>query len=241
MIPAHQDLLVLTFLRTTYIPGSREPPWPTADPFPTGAPYYQSKIAEFTTTEPDPGSDPPLIGLSEGAAIRGRMLAVIKEVGFAGDLRRVPEESARPIPRFYVTTPAGPARPRRLDRQRSSTARRATGSAGCPRTPRFTIRPVPADPGAVLHRGPRRGPGSICSTPTTCRRRPLYALTALTLHESAPGHAFQIPIGGRGGGPAGVSPQGLHLRLRRGVGALPASGSARRWACMTRPMTASAC
>src|SRR6201994_599174 len=42
------------------------------------------------------------------------------------------------------------------------------------------------------------GRGFTCSTPTNCRTglwsRPLYNLTALTLHESAPGHAFQMPI-----------------------------------------------
>src|SRR2546430_8463211 len=40
----------------------------------------------------------------------------------------------------------------------------------------------------------RRPPRSTLFPYTTLFRSPLYNLTALTLHESAPGHAFQIPI-----------------------------------------------
>jgi len=67
-------------------------------------------------------------------------------------------------------------------RSSSATCRgRASPSSRCPRIWR------PSIPRDVA------GQGYICST-LRPGERPLYNLTALTLHESAPGHAFQIPI-----------------------------------------------
>src|SRR3546814_18362218 len=34
----------------------------------------------------------------------------------------------------------------------------------------------------------------VCSSDLNLPSRPLYSLPALTLHESAPGHAFQMPL-----------------------------------------------
>src|SRR6184192_2431444 len=48
-------------------------------------------------------------------------------------------------------------------------------------------------PRGVLHGG-RGGPGVYLLNTYDLPSRPLYNLTALTLHESAPGHAFQMPI-----------------------------------------------
>ena len=185
VIPAHQDLLV--FLRETYIPGARTT-LATSD-LPNGRAYYQSKIAEFTTTDLTP-EQIHAIGLSEGALIRGRMLAVMKEVGFDGDLPAF-LKSLRSDPRFYVATPQA-----LLDRA-GWIAKTFDGKARdwfgrLPRA-RFAIRPVPADQ-APFYTAGRGGPGVYLLNTYDLPSRPLYALTALTLHESAPGHAFQMPL-----------------------------------------------
>jgi uncharacterized protein (DUF885 family) len=58
---------------------------------------------------------------------------------------------------------------------------------------RFTIRPVPDDL-APFYTAGRGGPGVYLVNTYDLPSRPLYNLTALTLHESAPGHAFQMPL-----------------------------------------------
>src|SRR5213082_2973411 len=58
---------------------------------------------------------------------------------------------------------------------------------------RFTIKPVPPDL-APFYTSGRGGPGVYLLNTYDLPHRPLYNLPALTLHESAPGHAFQIPI-----------------------------------------------
>jgi uncharacterized protein (DUF885 family) len=47
---------------------------------------------------------------------------------------------------------------------------------------------------APFYTAGRGGPGVYLLNTYNLPSRPLYRLTALTLHESAPGHAFQIPI-----------------------------------------------
>ena len=58
---------------------------------------------------------------------------------------------------------------------------------------RFGIKPVPPDL-APFYTSGRGGPGVYLLNTYDLPHRPLYNLTALTLHESAPGHAFQIPL-----------------------------------------------
>jgi len=58
---------------------------------------------------------------------------------------------------------------------------------------RFAIKPVPEDL-APFYTAGRGGVGVYLLNTYELGSRPLYNLTALTLHESAPGHAFQIPI-----------------------------------------------
>ena len=58
---------------------------------------------------------------------------------------------------------------------------------------RFEIRPVPDDL-APFYTAGRGGAGLYLLNTYDLPSRPLFNLTALTLHESAPGHAFQMPI-----------------------------------------------
>jgi uncharacterized protein (DUF885 family) len=185
VIPAHKALLA--FLRSQYIPGAREAL--DAASLPGGRDYYRSKIIEFTTLDWPPERIHAL-GLSEMEAIRGRMAAVMAEVKFDGDLSAFLGH-LRTDPKFYVTTPQA-----LLDRA-AWIAKTFDGKAGdwfgrLPRR-RFAIVPVPEDI-APFYTAGRGGPGVYLVNTYDLPSRPLYALTALTLHESAPGHAFQMPL-----------------------------------------------
>jgi uncharacterized protein (DUF885 family) len=58
---------------------------------------------------------------------------------------------------------------------------------------RFAINPVPDDL-APFYTGGRGGPGEYLLNTYDLPSRPTYNLTALTPHESAPGHAFQMSL-----------------------------------------------
>jgi uncharacterized protein (DUF885 family) len=185
VIPAHQTLL--NFLRNRYIPGSRTALG--ADTLPGGRDYYQSKILEFTTLDWSPERIHKY-GLAEIADIRSQMRAVMAEVKFGGDLSDFLTYLRRD-PKFYVSTPQA-----LLDRA-AWIAKTFDGKAGdwfgrLPRR-RFAIVPVPDDI-APFYTAGRGGPGVYLVNTYALPSRPLYALTALTLHESAPGHAFQMPL-----------------------------------------------
>ncbi len=183
--PAHASLLA--FLRNEYIPGARTSL--AAYDLPDGKAYYQSKIVEFTTTDHTP-DEIHAIGLAEVAKIRGRMQDVIKEVGFQGDLPAF-LTYLRTDPKFYAKTP------QELLNRAAWIAKTFDGKASqwfgrLPRS-RFAIKPVP-DEIAPFYTGGRGGPGIYLVNTYDLPSRPLYSQVALTLHESAPGHAFQMPL-----------------------------------------------
>ena len=183
--PAYRDLL--TFMRTEYIPGTRTSL--AAYDLPDGKSYYQEKIREFTTLDEDPETIHAR-GESEVRRLHADMLAVMTETGFKGDF---PAFLAflRSDPQFQAKTP------RELLMRAAWIAKRFDGKASqyfgmLPRA-RFTIEPVPDDL-APFYTAGRGGPGLYLLNTYDLPSRPLYNLTALTLHESAPGHAFQIPL-----------------------------------------------
>jgi uncharacterized protein (DUF885 family) len=185
VIPAHRTLLA--FLRDDYIPHARTAL--DAYSLPDGKAYYQSKIREFTTLDLPP-QQIHQIGLDEVAKIHGEMLDVMRQVDFKGDLPAF-LTYLRTDPRFYAKTPQD-----LLDRA-AWIAKTFDGKAKSwfgrlPRS-RFAIIPVPDDI-APFYTGGRGGPGVYLVNTYNLPSRPLYSLTALTLHESAPGHAFQMPL-----------------------------------------------
>ena len=185
VVPAHAKLL--KFLRAEYIPGARKEL--DAYHLPDGKAYYQSKIREFTTLDKTP-DEIHAIGLSEVAKIRARMMEVKQQVGFQGDLPAF-LTFLRTDPQFYVKTPQA-----LLDRA-AWVAKTFDGKASqyfgrLPRS-RFAIKPVP-DEVAPFYTGGRGGPGIYLVNTYNLPARPLYSIPALTLHESAPGHAFQMPL-----------------------------------------------
>ncbi len=185
VIPVYRELL--TFFRDDYIPHAQTSL--AAEDLPDGKAYYQSKILEFTTLTLTPAQIHD-IGLSEMAKIHVEMLAAMKQSGFKGDLPAF-LHFLRTDPQFYAKTPHD------LLLQAAFISKEFDGVASqyfgyLPRE-RFAIKPVPDDI-APFYTSARGGPGVYLVNTYDLPARPLYSLPALTLHESAPGHAFQLPI-----------------------------------------------
>jgi uncharacterized protein (DUF885 family) len=183
--PAHAR--VLRFMREEYVPRAREPL--AAESLPDGKAYYQSKIVEFTTTSLT-AAQIHEIGLSEMAKIRAEMHEAIKQSGFSGDFPAF-LQFLRTDPRFYAKTPE------ELLMRAAWVAKKFDAKAEqyfgyLPRR-RFAIVPVPADQAPYYTAG-RGGPGVYQVNTYNLPARALYSLPSLTLHESAPGHAFQMPV-----------------------------------------------
>ena len=183
--PAYRTLL--KFFRDTYVTQARTTL--AAEALPDGKAYYQAKIREFTTTDLTPEAIHAL-GLKEVADIRAQMTATIGQAHFQGDIPAF-LKFLRTDPQFYVKTPD------ELLMRAAFIAKEFDGKADqyfglLPRR-RFAIKPVPPEE-APFYTAGRGGPGVFLLNTYDLASRPLYSLTALTLHESAPGHAFQIPL-----------------------------------------------
>ncbi|GAC1697757.1 MAG: DUF885 family protein [Steroidobacteraceae bacterium] len=183
--PAYRELL--DFVRTEYVPGMRTSI--AAQDLPDGRAYYRAKVREFTTLDMDPAAIHEL-GVAEVARLHGEMLGAMRASGFKGEFPAF-LAMLRSDPRFYAKTPE------ELLLRAAWIAKRFDGKAAqffgyLPRA-RFAIKPVPVDL-APFYTAGRGGPGVYLLNTYDLKSRPLYNLTALTLHESAPGHAFQMPI-----------------------------------------------
>jgi len=185
VVPAHVKLLA--FMRGEYETGARKTL--AAYALPDGEAYYRSKIREFVTLDKSP-EDIHQIGLSEMARIRTQMAEVMRQVEFKGDLKAF-LHFLRTDPQFYPKTP------NELLYRAAWIAKTFDGKASqffgrMPRS-RFAIKPVPDDI-APFYTGGRGGPGIYLVNTYDLPSRPFYSQIALTLHESAPGHAMQMPL-----------------------------------------------
>ncbi len=183
--PAYRDLA--RFWEDEYVPHTRTTL--AAEALPDGKAYYHQQIVEYATLAKSP-DEIHRLGLAEVAKLHGQMESVMRETGFKGDFTAF-LAFLRSDPRFYVTTPQA-----LLDRA-AWIAKEFDGKAALyfgllPRA-RFAIRPVPDDI-APFYTSARGGLGEYLVNTYNLKARPLYGLTALTLHESAPGHAFQMPL-----------------------------------------------
>jgi len=183
--PAYVKLLA--FMRNEYLPGARTTL--AAQALPDGKEYYRAKIREYTTLDMDPAAIHEL-GVAEVARLHAAMIEQMRATGFSGDFPAF-LHLLRTDPRFYAKTP------QELLMRAAWIAKVFDGKAATyfgylPRA-RFTIKPVPDDL-APFYTAGRGGLGVYLLNTYDLPSRPLYNLTALTLHESAPGHAFQIPI-----------------------------------------------
>lgn len=185
VVPAYAELL--TFLTTEYLP--HLPTSIAAHDQPDGEAFYAAQLREYTTTELSP-QEIFHIGMAEVTKIRAEMEQVAADVGFADD---VPGLLAfmRSDPQFYATTP------RQLRAEAAYTCKAFDGVVhryfGTLPDQRFAIVPTPADiaPFDTFGRG---APDAYILNTYNLPARPLYSLPALTLHESAPGHSFQLSL-----------------------------------------------
>ncbi len=183
--PAYRE--VLAFMRDIYVPRARQSLG--ASELPDGMAFYRAKIREFTTLDEDPAKI-HAFGEAEVAKIHEQMLAAMRESGFPGDFQDF-------LAHLRSDPAQAPVSAQDLLMRAAWIAKQFDGKAALyfgymPRA-RFAIKPVPDDLAPFYTAG--RGGASVYLLNTyDLPSRPLYNLTALTLHESAPGHAWQMSI-----------------------------------------------
>ena len=182
VIPAYAKLL--KFFRDEYVPHARATI--AAEALPDGKAFYRQQIREYTTLDLEPEAI-HAIGLKEVARIEAEMHESMTKTGFKGDFAAF-QKFLRSDPQFYVKTPE------ELLMHGAWIAKRVDGKLGqyfglLPRG-RFAIEPVPAAIAPFWTAG-RGSAHTYWLNTYDLPSRPLYNLPALTLHESAPGHALQ--------------------------------------------------
>lgn len=185
VIPAYQKLL--HFWVADYVPHTTKTLAATA--LPDGKAYYQSLILEYATVTLTPDQIHQ-IGLDEMAKIHAEMLATMKEANFSGDLPAF-LHFLRTDPQFYARGPQDLLnRAAWIAKEFDGVASRFFGYE--PRN-RFGIVPVPPSI-APFYTSARGGQSVYLVNTFDLPARGLYSLPALTLHESAPGHSWQLSI-----------------------------------------------
>ncbi|HEY5336928.1 MAG TPA: DUF885 family protein [Rhizomicrobium sp.] len=185
VVPVYRELL--TFWNTEYVPGARKTL--AAEDMPDGKAFYRAQIIEYTTLDMSP-ADIHKLGEQEVASLHAQMIDAMKQTGFKGDFAAF-QQYLRTDPQFYAKTP------QELLDKAAWIAKEFDGKASqffglLPRS-RFAIKPVPDDL-APFYTSARGGPGVYLVNTYDLPHRPLFNLRAMTLHESAPGHAFQMPL-----------------------------------------------
>ncbi len=175
---------MLGFLRTEYLPGLRASTG--ARDLPDGVAWYRDQVKEFTTTDLSPESIHQ-IGLKEVARIDTDLRAAMAQSGFKGEYKDF-LIFLRTDPQFYARTAD------ELLGFSSYVIKRMDGKlkdifTTLPRH-RFTLRPV-ADAIAPTYTSGRGGLDACYMNTYDLKSRPLFMLTALTLHECVPGHSHQ--------------------------------------------------
>ena len=185
VLPSFRSLL--DFFRNEYYPGARESL--AAYDMPGGEAYYDWTVRKFTTRDMTP-DEVHEVGLREVAEIRAEMLDIMAEVEFEGELSDF-LTFLRTDPQFYAETPREYLQEAAWDsKQFDAVVSRFFGHL--PRT-RFGIQPFP-DSIAPFTTGAAGGRQTYWLNTYNLDTRPLYSLAALTLHESAPGHSFQMSL-----------------------------------------------
>jgi len=185
VIPAHKKLLA--FMKAEYVPRASKSL--AAGDLPDGKAYYRSKIREYTTLDLDPAAIHK-IGLEQVALIHAQMLDTMKAAKFEGDFPAF-LHFLRTDPQFYAKD-AQSLLERAAWISKTFDGKVSDYFGHVPRS-RFAIVPV-APEIAPYYTSGRGGPGTYYVNTYNLPSRPLFALPALTLHESAPGHAFQMPL-----------------------------------------------
>ncbi len=192
VMPAYQKYY--DFMVNRYQPNARNNI--AASSLPNGKAYYQNRIAHYTTIDIT-AKQVHEKGLAEVKRIRAEMNLIIKQVEFDGDLAAF-VDFLRNDEQFYAKTPID------LLKEASYIAKKMDAKlpslfTTLPRTP-YGIIEVPANiaPKYSIARysSPTRNDqaGNYLINTYRLDKRPLYVLTALTLHEAVPGHHLQGSI-----------------------------------------------
>jgi len=163
---------------------------------PGGAAYYAFQVRQHTTTGLTPRQIHD-IGQREVRRIRAEMDRVAREAGFAS--RQAYIRELRTNPEYYPTTAEQLLRESaRINKDVDGWLPRLFGTL--PRLT-FTIREIPAETAegtttAYYSQGsPESGiAGTYYVNTSKLDQRPLWEVPALSLHESVPGHHFQIAL-----------------------------------------------
>ncbi len=193
VVPSYQRFA--DFLHDEYLPACRGPVGAAA--LPKGREFYLDRVRYFTTIEITP-EELHQTGLRENARIRAEMKAIIKAVGFDGDVAAFVEH-LRGNPKFYAKTADD------LLKEAALILKRADGRlpelfGRLPRTP-YGLREIPdfiAPQTTAAYYWPpstdgKRG-GTYYLNTYNLSSRPLYQLEALSLHEAVPGHHLQLAL-----------------------------------------------
>ena len=192
VIPAYQQFY--DFFVNEYVPHSKESI--AAQSWPSGRAYYQNRSDHYTTTTMSVDEIHQL-GLSEVKRIRAEMQQIVDKLEFKGNINEF-ITFLRSDPQFYAKTGE------ELLKQASFIAKKIDARLPqlfnlLPRTP-YGVVAVPDNIAPKYTTGryvsPTRDdqPGYYWVNTYALDKRPLYALTALTLHEAVPGHHLQISL-----------------------------------------------
>ncbi|MCC5914022.1 MAG: DUF885 domain-containing protein [Balneolaceae bacterium] len=183
------------FLRDEYLPAAAESIGITD--VPGGEEYYQYLVEMYTTMEITP-EEIHNRGLEEVKRIRAEMMEIVDEVGFGDDFDGF-VEYLRTDPKFYAETPE------ELMKETAWVLKQMDGKLPelfktLPRLP-YGIMEVPdylapRTATAYYSRGAADGTraGFYAVNTYDLPSRPLYEVTALSLHEAVPGHHLQIAL-----------------------------------------------
>lgn len=180
------------FLTTEYIPKGKTDI--AAKSLPKGSAYYQNRSDFYTTTKMSV-DDIHSLGIEEVKRIRSEMQAVVNQLEYTGDINQF-IQYLRTDKRSYAQTAD------ELIEKASYIAKKIDAKLPqlfnyLPRTP-YGVEPVPENIASKYTTGryisPTRDdqPGYYWVNTYALDKRPLYALTALTLHEAVPEHHLQI-------------------------------------------------
>lgn len=194
ILPAYRNLL--TFMEDEYVPGARDTLGASA--MPNGRAYYENLVRFYTTLDDATPEGIHEIGLREVARIRKEMDEIIAETGFEGSFAEF-VEFLRTDPQFYAKTPQ--ALLERAAWISKDIDGRLPGFFGkMPRQP-YSVEPVPDEIAPNYTTGRYVGApldsdrgGQYWVNTYALDKRPLYTLTALSLHEGVPGHHFQSAL-----------------------------------------------
>ena len=183
------------YIANDYMPNTRESIG--AGDVPDGAAYYAFKVRESTTTDYTP-EEIHEIGKREAERLFSEMKRIRDEVGFDGDMQAF-FEYLRTDPQFYFDTEEGIVAA--YDDLRNVINPKLDKSFDIKAKADYVVKPVEAFrarsmAAAQYFPGTPDGsrPGIFYINTYDLPSRPKYMMEALSLHEAAPGHHFQISV-----------------------------------------------